>query len=72
MQPEIRQERDREMYRGKGSEGMIDAVIDVSRQQAATISAMRTALENGDNELALEEAKALAGLKPLTRKASTH
>lgn len=51
---------------------MIDAVIDVSRQQAATISAMRTALENGDNELALEEAKALAGLKPLTRKASTH
>jgi len=60
------------MYRGKGSEGMIDAVIDVSRQQAATISAMRTALENGDNELALEEAKALAGLKPLTRKASTH
>lgn len=60
------------MYTGKGSEGMLDAVIDVSRQQAATISAMRTALENGDNEQALEEAKAIAGLKPLARKASTH
>jgi hypothetical protein len=60
------------MYTGKGSEGMIDAVISVSRQQAETISAMRYALEHGDNEQALEEAKALAGLKPLTRKASTH
>ena len=61
------------MYTGKGSEGtMIDAVISVSRQQAETISAMRSALEHGDNERALEEAKALAGLVPLTRKASTH
>lgn len=56
----------------KGNEGVIDAVIDVSRQQAAAIAAMRSALENGDNEQALEQAKALAGLIPLARKASTH
>jgi hypothetical protein len=60
------------MYTGKGSEGMLDAVIDVSRKQADTIAAMRTALENGNNEQALEEAKALTGLKPLTRTATTH
>jgi hypothetical protein len=59
-------------YSGKGSEGMLDAVIGESRKQADTIAAMRTALEHGDNEEALEEAKALAGLKPLSRKASTH
>jgi hypothetical protein len=60
------------MYIGKGSEGVIDAVIDISRQQAERILAMRTALENGNDEQALEEAKAVAGLKPLSLKASTH
>ena len=56
------------MYAGK----MIDAVIDVSVKQAETIAAMRTALEHGDNEQALEEAKSLAGLKPLRSHATTH
>jgi hypothetical protein len=60
------------MYSGKGSEGVLEAVIDVSKQQAERISSMRTALENGDTEKAIEEAKAVAGLKPLTHKASTH
>jgi hypothetical protein len=60
------------MYSGKGSEGVLDAVIDVSKQQAQRISAMRTALENGDTEQAIEEAKAVAGLKPLSLTASTH
>jgi hypothetical protein len=60
------------MYQGKGSESVINAVIDVSKQQAERISAMRTALEQGNHELAIEEAKAVAGLKPLARKASTH
>jgi hypothetical protein len=60
------------MYQGKGSESVIDAAIDVSKQQAARIAAMRTALEQGDTEQAIEEAKAVAGLKPLARKASTH
>jgi hypothetical protein len=60
------------MYSGKGSEGVFDAVIDISRQQAERISAMRTALEQGNHEQAIEEAKAVAGLKPLARKASTH
>ncbi len=54
------------------SEGMLDALIDESRKQADTLSAMRKALENGDYEQALEEAKALAGLKPLKGKAATH
>jgi hypothetical protein len=60
------------MYSGKGSEGVLDAVISESRRQADAISAMRIALETGNNEQALEEAKAVAGLKPLSRKASTH
>jgi hypothetical protein len=60
------------MYSGKGSEGVLDAAIDISKQQAARIAAMRTALEHGDTEQAIEEAKAVAGLKPLTLKASTH
>jgi hypothetical protein len=60
------------MYIGKGSEGVLDAVMDVSRQQANTIAAMRSALESGNTEEALEEAKVLTGLKPLSRKAATH
>jgi hypothetical protein len=60
------------MYAGKGSEAMIDAVISESKKQAETISAMRTALECGDTEQALEEAKALAGLIPLRSHAATH
>lgn len=56
----------------KGDENVIDAVIDISKRQAAAISAMRTALEHGDNEQALEQAKALAGLIPLARTTSTH
>jgi hypothetical protein len=51
---------------------VLDAVIDVSMRQAAAISAMRTALETGDTEQALEEAKMVAGLKPLKSKAATH
>ena len=60
------------MYIGKGSEGMIDAVISEARKQAETISAMREALEHGNTEQALEEAKALAGLTPLRSHATTH
>jgi hypothetical protein len=60
------------MYVGKGSEGVLEAVIDVSKRQAERIFAMRIALENGNTEQALEEAKAVAGLKPLSFKASTH
>jgi hypothetical protein len=60
------------MCTGKGSEGMIDTVISVSKQQAETLSAMRDALEHGDNEQALEEAKSLAGLTPLRSHSSTH
>lgn len=59
------------MYSGKGSEGVLDAVIDESRKQAEAISAMRTALETGNNEEALEVAKTVAGLKPLSRNAGT-
>jgi hypothetical protein len=60
------------MYTGKGSEGILDAVLDVSRQQANTMQAMRSALESGNDEQALEEAKVLVGLKPLGRSATTH
>jgi hypothetical protein len=58
------------MYTGKGSEGVLDAVIDESRKQAEAIAAMRTALETGNNEEALEVAKTVAGLKPLSRNAA--
>lgn len=49
---------------GKGSEGVLDAILEVSRRQAAALETMRTALEQGDEAAALEQAKVLAGLKP--------
>lgn len=42
--------------------GILDAVMDVSRKQAQIISEMRTALENGNDDRALEKARELVGL----------
>jgi hypothetical protein len=42
--------------------GVIDAVIEVSRWQAKTLDEMRVALERGDQEEALQKARAICGL----------
>lgn len=43
--------------------GVLDAVMEESRRQARQLGAMKTALERGDNNQALEVARELCGLK---------
>jgi hypothetical protein len=49
-------------------EGVLDAMIEVSRKQAQTLSEMRTALEEGDDEKSLEKARELTGLPRKARR----
>jgi len=44
------------------NEGILDAVIEISRRQAKILEAMRDALERGDNDEALDHARELCGL----------
>jgi hypothetical protein len=42
--------------------GLVDAVIEISKQRARTMGEMKNALEAGDDETALEKARELTGL----------
>jgi hypothetical protein len=44
------------------SPGLVDAVIEISKQRAQTLGEMKSALEAGDDETALEKARELTGL----------